>query len=91
MRFCRAIVNHEILIRGNLIADSGGGGIAANAVEGLNIEDNRIERLSGPAIVLRVVHRARISGNTCSPSAAIVVAPESEGQVTIERNTGLNF
>jgi hypothetical protein len=86
-----AIVNHDILIQSNLIADSSGGGIAANAVEGLRIENNRIERLSGPAIVLRTVRRAQISGNTCSPAAAIVIAPESEGQVTLERNTGLNL
>jgi hypothetical protein len=86
-----AIVNRDVLISENTIADSGGSAIAANGVEGLIIEGNRIERPRGPAVALGAVRNVVLKGNRCAPDAYVTVPTGYRGEVTSTYNLNLNI
>lgn len=85
-----ALVNHDIAVTGNQVADPGGAALVARCCAGLLVDGNRIERPAGPAIGLDRVKGVRILGNTCAPAAAVALAPGGDrAEVTLAGNAGL--
>ena len=84
-----AIVNRNVTIADNQIISAGADGIHVSSTGNLVIANNRIERPAGGAIVLLNVRQTTITGNTCVPSAALRIDPESVSEVTLSGNAGL--
>jgi hypothetical protein len=84
-----AMVNHDVLIAGNHIVQPRSNAIQAEATDGLTIENNRIEKPAGAAVVLSNVRHAVVANNVCAPGASLRVDASSEGEVSLRDNTGL--
>jgi hypothetical protein len=84
-----ALANHKITVSGNAFVGSGGSAIFANAVEGLTIESNRIERTASPAVVFGAVKQVVLKDNRCAPPSTVTLPPASVGQVASINNSGL--
>lgn len=84
-----AIANHKAVISGNVITDSGGSAIRANAVDGLTIENNRIERTAGTAIALGGVRHVVVKDNRCTPASTLTLPSAYRSEVTATNNSGV--
>jgi hypothetical protein len=84
-----SVLGRGIKIVDNVIVDSGGSAIEVGEARDVQITGNRIERRTGPAIVLQNVRKVRIDDNLCRPPAALVMHETPAGEVTIRGNAGL--
>jgi hypothetical protein len=84
-----SVLGHGIRIVDNFIVDSGESAIEIGETRDIVIAGNRIERRTGPAIILHNVRDVRIDDNLCRPPAALVMHETPAGEVRTRGNGGL--